>query len=428
MRACSAWSCRCREFRYRVRLRPAADRRRRLAGAPLRRHAPRCAPRGRQPRLAVVDSAAVDSRRHLVIIRRDNVEHLLMIGGPSDVVVETNIVRAAAARPEKPSSARQYRARSRCPAPCRCPTRRRGRCSRNRRPLPSRRRRADRSPPLAEDDPWQPEAPAIAPAPEVRPVRPADTLAGLAEELARPDRSAARRAAPAAASPSRRVQPRRSGRSRAARPRRRRPPTSRCRRPLPAADQSLAEMAQRARSRAAPARCAQKVVAETAASHGNTVEVKAGAPKPPVPQPTRRPRQPKPAVGQSRSKKWRACLSRPRKDLNSRGVRRLRPSHDGGGDSASGWQHPRTRKTSASISARARGLTERVIQLIALLTVLSLAPSILVMMTSFTRIVVVLSLLAHRARHRDRAAQFRDRLARAVPHRLRDGPGVPARL
>jgi flagellar biosynthetic protein FliP len=39
------------------------------------------------------------------------------------------------------------------------------------------------------------------------------------------------------------------------------------------------------------------------------------------------------------------------------------------------------------------GLTERVIQLIALMTVLSLAPSILVMVTSFTRIVVVLSLL-----------------------------------
>jgi flagellar biosynthetic protein FliP len=39
------------------------------------------------------------------------------------------------------------------------------------------------------------------------------------------------------------------------------------------------------------------------------------------------------------------------------------------------------------------GLTERVIQLIALITVVSLAPSILVMMTSFTRIVVVLSLL-----------------------------------
>jgi flagellar biosynthesis protein FliP len=39
------------------------------------------------------------------------------------------------------------------------------------------------------------------------------------------------------------------------------------------------------------------------------------------------------------------------------------------------------------------GLTERALQLIAIVTVLSLAPSILVMVTSFTRIVVVLSLL-----------------------------------
>lgn len=39
------------------------------------------------------------------------------------------------------------------------------------------------------------------------------------------------------------------------------------------------------------------------------------------------------------------------------------------------------------------GLTERALQLLALVTVLSLAPSILVMVTSFTRIVVVLSLL-----------------------------------
>jgi flagellar biogenesis protein FliO len=50
--------------------------------------------RGRQPRLAVIDAAAVDGRRRLVLIRRDNVEHLLMIGGPTDVVVEQNIVRA----------------------------------------------------------------------------------------------------------------------------------------------------------------------------------------------------------------------------------------------------------------------------------------------------------------------------------------------
>ena len=50
--------------------------------------------RGRQPRLAVIDAAMVDGRRRLVLIRRDNVEHLLIIGGPTDVVVEQNIVRA----------------------------------------------------------------------------------------------------------------------------------------------------------------------------------------------------------------------------------------------------------------------------------------------------------------------------------------------
>jgi flagellar protein FliO/FliZ len=52
------------------------------------------AQRGRQPRLAVIDAAPVDGRRRLVLVRRDNVEHLLMIGGPSDIVVEMNIVRA----------------------------------------------------------------------------------------------------------------------------------------------------------------------------------------------------------------------------------------------------------------------------------------------------------------------------------------------
>ena len=41
--------------------------------------------RGRQPRLAVIDAATVDGRRRLVLIRRDNIEHLLMIGGPTDV-------------------------------------------------------------------------------------------------------------------------------------------------------------------------------------------------------------------------------------------------------------------------------------------------------------------------------------------------------
>ena len=43
--------------------------------------------RGRQARLAVVDAANVDGRRKLVLIRRDNLEHLVLIGGPSDVLI-----------------------------------------------------------------------------------------------------------------------------------------------------------------------------------------------------------------------------------------------------------------------------------------------------------------------------------------------------
>jgi len=58
--------------------------------------------RGRMPRLAVIDAAAVDGRRRLVLVRRDNVEHLLMIGGPTDIVVEPNIVRAVAGREQLP--------------------------------------------------------------------------------------------------------------------------------------------------------------------------------------------------------------------------------------------------------------------------------------------------------------------------------------
>src|SRR6266496_3740814 len=64
--------------------------------------------RGRMPRLAVIDAAAVDGRRRLVLVRRDNIEHLIMIGGPSDVVVESNIVRAMPARdqvPQRPTGA-----------------------------------------------------------------------------------------------------------------------------------------------------------------------------------------------------------------------------------------------------------------------------------------------------------------------------------
>lgn len=50
--------------------------------------------RQRQPRLGVVDTYDLDRQRQLVLIRRDNIEHLVMIGGASDVVVETNILRS----------------------------------------------------------------------------------------------------------------------------------------------------------------------------------------------------------------------------------------------------------------------------------------------------------------------------------------------
>ena len=48
-------------------------------------------PRDPERRLDVVEQANVDGRRRLVLIRRDDVEHLIMTGGPVDVVIETGI-------------------------------------------------------------------------------------------------------------------------------------------------------------------------------------------------------------------------------------------------------------------------------------------------------------------------------------------------
>ncbi|MEA2842297.1 MAG: hypothetical protein QOF41_3627, partial [Methylobacteriaceae bacterium] len=65
--------------------------------------------RSRQQRLGVVDAFEIDRQRQLVIVRRDNVEHLLMIGGPNDVVVESSIVRAEAREP-RPARDREQQA------------------------------------------------------------------------------------------------------------------------------------------------------------------------------------------------------------------------------------------------------------------------------------------------------------------------------
>jgi flagellar protein FliO/FliZ len=42
-------------------------------------------------RLGVIEQANVDGRRRLLLIKRDDVEHLIMTGGPVDVVIETGI-------------------------------------------------------------------------------------------------------------------------------------------------------------------------------------------------------------------------------------------------------------------------------------------------------------------------------------------------
>jgi flagellar protein FliO/FliZ len=127
------------------------------------------AARGRQPRLAVIDAATVDGRRRLVLIRRDNVEHLLMIGGPTDVVVEPNIVRATGAREMARASVAGEPANRQSPTvegswplqPLSEPT-----------SIPAPR--PYRS--SATEEPW------LAPEPGARP-RPADSLTGLAAEL-----------------------------------------------------------------------------------------------------------------------------------------------------------------------------------------------------------------------------------------------------
>ncbi|MDI7863904.1 flagellar biosynthetic protein FliO [Rhizobiaceae bacterium n13] len=71
----------------------------------IRRRAPSPFVRGgknRQPRLQVLDAAAVDARRRLVLVRRDDVEHLIMIGGPTDIVIESGIGELQEATPIQP--------------------------------------------------------------------------------------------------------------------------------------------------------------------------------------------------------------------------------------------------------------------------------------------------------------------------------------
>lgn len=42
-------------------------------------------------RIKVVEQVSVDGKRSLLLVRRDGVEHLVMTGGPVDIVIETGI-------------------------------------------------------------------------------------------------------------------------------------------------------------------------------------------------------------------------------------------------------------------------------------------------------------------------------------------------
>lgn len=55
---------------------------------------------GRKRRLAIVEVLPLDAKRRLVLVRRDAVEHLVLIGPESDVVVERGAPPAATVNPD----------------------------------------------------------------------------------------------------------------------------------------------------------------------------------------------------------------------------------------------------------------------------------------------------------------------------------------
>ncbi len=52
---------------------------------------------GRGRRLSVVEVAPVDGRRRLILVRRDDTEHLILLGPASEMLIETGILPDGAA-------------------------------------------------------------------------------------------------------------------------------------------------------------------------------------------------------------------------------------------------------------------------------------------------------------------------------------------
>ena len=205
--------------------------------------------RGRMPRLAVIDAAAVDGRRRLVLVRRDNVEHLLMIGGPADLVVEPNIVRGAPQRDQAPP---------RAPAGTELPPRLAPDAGWSDSEVPHADPFEHREPPMAEPQPRPPRVPysddtrrpPVAPLPDRHSP---DTIPNFAPEpMIRPEpslRSEPPRAIPRSERtepmPPRMPRPSDAGPKAPPLPPRAPAPPVRPAEPLSSADQNLADMAQR---------------------------------------------------------------------------------------------------------------------------------------------------------------------------------------
>jgi flagellar protein FliO/FliZ len=265
--------------------------------------------RGRQPRLSVTEYARIDPRRQLILVRRDNVEHLVMIGGPTDLVVEPNIVRAVAA-PRDVSVARPPAVE---PLPRAIPLPENGNGSWPLAPEPIAPPRAapkiepkvePKIEPIAEEPAGWPLQPHAETPPPARPQR--DTLAALADELSTPPRPtppprnrppSPPRVPPLGPRVDARAEPREEPRAEPRpepRPEPRIPAAPPAAAPATAdagaADQSLAEMAQRL-----------EAALRKSGTPAATPEPAAPPPPAPPPQPrAARPAEPKPARAESR--------------------------------------------------------------------------------------------------------------------------------
>src|SRR5580700_10443789 len=260
--------------------------------------------RGRQPRLGVIDYASVDARRRLILVRRDNVEHLLMIGGPTDVVVEANIVRAVAA-PRDVALARPAAVE---PLPRAIPLPENGNGSWPLQPeviTPPPARPAPKIEPATDEAPAWPPLQPQADTPPAAPARPQrDTLAALADELSArpaspPPPSRVRTQAPArgpleARAEPRVVEPRPEPRVPA-------PAVQSAPTPTPAdtaaADQSLAEMAHRLEAALRKPNAPVEARAPAPQPRQAQPAEQAAVSEPPAPPQSRaaRPAEPKPA-------------------------------------------------------------------------------------------------------------------------------------